>query len=433
MALKNLYLDFETYYNSKDGYSLRKMPTHDYVRDPRFHPIGVSFGVDDGEVVWFAGDAVAPALASIPWHKVRLVAHNSLFDATILSWVYGYKPAAISCTMSMARASGFAVAAGGASLDALANHARAKGYAMPLKGLEVLKADGKAIGDFSPIELAQYGEYCKDDTRIARALDQLMRPALSPAELYWHDTVIRMYTEPALLLDAALLKEELERVIKKRAELLARVSEEHGTAIMSNPKFAAILTGYGVEPPMKISKTTKKPTFAFAKTDEGLTDLLSHEDPRVRAVVEVRLGAKSSIEQTRTETFLALSAAGLMPMGYNISGAHTGRLSGAHGKCVAKDTRILCYTPDNRIVEKQIVDVLLDDLVWDGEEFVAHDGVIFNGYAEVITYDGITATPDHVVFCGEAPYTPRTLADAASRGEAVVAPDLPRSWQVASD
>jgi DNA polymerase family A len=334
MSLKNLYLDFETYYNSKDGYSLRKMPTHDYVRDPRFHPIGVSFGVDDGEVVWFSGDAVAPALAAIPWNKVRLVAHNSLFDAAILSWVYGYKPAAISCTMSMARASGFAVAAGGASLDALAKHARAKGYAMPLKGLEVLKADGKTISDFSPIELAQYGEYCKDDTRIARALDQLMRPALSPAELYWHDTVIRMYTEPALLLDAALLKEELERVIKKRAELLARVSAEHGTAIMSNPKFAAILEGYGVEPPMKISKTTKKQTFAFAKTDEGLTDLLAHEDPRVRAVVEVRLGAKSSIEQTRTETFLALSAAGLMPMGYNISGAHTGRLSGANGNNV---------------------------------------------------------------------------------------------------
>lgn len=42
--------------------------------------------------------------------------------------------------------------------------------------------------------------------------------------------------------------------------------------------------------------------------------------------------------------------------------------------------------------------VTLAHRVWDGVEWVEHDGVIFNGIREVITYDGLTATPDHEVY-----------------------------------
>lgn len=38
--------------------------------------------------------------------------------------------------------------------------------------------------------------------------------------------------------------------------------------------------------------------------------------------------------------------------------------------------------------------------VWDGVEWVTHEGVIYQGEKEVITYDGLTATPDHIVFVG---------------------------------
>ena len=36
--------------------------------------------------------------------------------------------------------------------------------------------------------------------------------------------------------------------------------------------------------------------------------------------------------------------------------------------------------------------------VWDGLEWVQHDGVVYKGKREVITYDGLTATPDHIVW-----------------------------------
>lgn len=42
--------------------------------------------------------------------------------------------------------------------------------------------------------------------------------------------------------------------------------------------------------------------------------------------------------------------------------------------------------------------VSMTDRVWDGEAFVWHEGVVFRGVKEVITYDGLTATPDHLVW-----------------------------------
>ncbi len=39
--------------------------------------------------------------------------------------------------------------------------------------------------------------------------------------------------------------------------------------------------------------------------------------------------------------------------------------------------------------------------VWDGVEWVAHDGPVYRGMKEVIEHDGLQATPDHMVFTEE--------------------------------
>jgi DNA polymerase len=38
--------------------------------------------------------------------------------------------------------------------------------------------------------------------------------------------------------------------------------------------------------------------------------------------------------------------------------------------------------------------------LWDGVEWVSHECVIYQGHKKVITYQGLTATPDHIVFTG---------------------------------
>ena len=45
-----------------------------------------------------------------------------------------------------------------------------------------------------------------------------------------------------------------------------------------------------------------------------------------------------------------------------------------------------------------IQEVRLDDELWDGEAWVHHEGVVFKGEKEVIEYEGLTATADHLVW-----------------------------------
>lgn len=43
-----LFLDFETYYSTKDAYTVTKMTPEEYIRDPRFEVIGLCAVTADG-------------------------------------------------------------------------------------------------------------------------------------------------------------------------------------------------------------------------------------------------------------------------------------------------------------------------------------------------------------------------------------------------
>lgn len=66
-----------------------------------------------------------------------------------------------------------------------------------------------------------------------------------------------------------------------------------------------------------------------------------------------------------------------------------------------------------------IEQVTRDMQVWDGENWVSHDGVIYKGEREVITYAGLTATPDHLVWVvGKG--RPVPFGEAAASGARLV-------------
>ena len=98
---------------------------------------------------------------------------------------------------------------------------------------------------------------------------------------------------------------------------------------MSNQKFAEVLRGLGVEPPMKISLTTGKETLALAKSDEGFKALAEHPDERVQTLVAARLGNKTTLEETRTERLIGIAGRGLIPVPLSYYAAHTGRWGGS--------------------------------------------------------------------------------------------------------
>lgn len=319
--MKLITLDFETYYD-KD-YSLSKMTTESYIRDPRFEVIGVGIKIDDGATQWFSGpdEIIASRLHGlIDWSDSALLCHNTAFDAAILAWHYQISPKFYFDTLGMARPlHGLTV---GGSLKALAEH-----YNIGRKGTEVIAALGKRRADFTPQELSQYGTYCKNDVELTYDLFKLLKKDFPRQEFLVIDMMLRMYTDPVLELDSGVLKKHLVQVKDNKEQLMAKVMV--GTdELMSNDKMAQVLRDLGVEPPKKVSARTGKEAYAFAKTDMEFKYLLDHEDERVQAVVAARLGVKSTIEETRTESFIRISERGKLPILLNYYGAHTGRASG---------------------------------------------------------------------------------------------------------
>lgn len=68
---------------------------------------------------------------------------------------------------------------------------------------------------------------------------------------------------------------------------------------------------------------------------------------------------------------------------------------------------------------KPIERVSVSDKVWDGVKWIPHQGVIYKGKRNVISYDGLTATPDHLVWV-EGRITPIPFGIAAATGSQLV-------------
>jgi len=315
-----LTIDFETYYSVT--YSLTKLTTEEYIRGDEFEVIGVSVQVDCNEPQWFTGthEETKQWLKQFDWDNSFALAHNAMFDSAILSWVFDIRPKAWLDTLCMARATdGLEV---GNSLAKLADR-----YGIGKKGTEVVDAKGLRRVDFPKAQLAQYGEYCKNDVSLTYVLCQIMIDRFSMSELKLIDLTLSMFYNPVLKLDTLLLEQHLVQVKDRKEKLLEACISDKDT-LMSNPKLAELLISLGVEPPMKISPANGKETYAFAKNDEGFKALADHADERVQAIVSARLGTKSTLEETRTERFIGISLRGKMPVPLRYYAAHTGRWGG---------------------------------------------------------------------------------------------------------
>ena len=316
-----LTIDFETYYSKE--YGLNKLTTEEYIRDSRFEVIGVAVKVNGGKTEWASGGrkAIPKFLNKFDWANSAVLAHNAMFDMAILNWHFKIKPKKILDTLSMSRALHSIEVSN--SLSALSEY-----YELGAKGTEVQDAIEKRRLDFTPEELEAYGGYCIQDVDLTYKLFGVLVKGFPMFELDLIDLTIRMFSEPALQLDNEVLNNHLAQVIDAKEQLMAKVAHEK-TKLTSNPQFAELLREYGIEPPMKISPTTGKETYAFAKTDEGLKALQEHPNSEVQAIVAARLGVRSTIEEKRTERFLDIATRGTLPIPLRYYAAHTGRWGGS--------------------------------------------------------------------------------------------------------
>jgi DNA polymerase len=325
-------IDFETFYDS--GYGLRKYTTEHYIRDPQFQVIGFAIKVDDSSTKWYSGthEELQEVLNTYNIHECGLVAHNMQFDGAILAWVFNIIPEVYIDTLSMARAI-HGTNAGG-SLAYLAER-----YNLGKKGTEVLDAKGKRLEDFLPHELHSYGGYCKNDVELTAKLFAILYHSFPLEELKLIDLTLRMFIQPLLSVDDGLLITRLDEVKTEKKALLGTLmnklecetEEDVRKKLASNKQFAELLEEHGIEVPLKISPTTDKETYALAKNDLGFIELCEHEDSFIQELCAVRLGTKSTMEESRIERFIDIGSRnkGLLPVPLRYYGAHTGRWSGS--------------------------------------------------------------------------------------------------------
>jgi len=327
-------LDFETYYDSKIKLGFKHQTTEEYIRDKRFEVIGVGVKVNDGETTWFSGSHldIQKYLLTLPWNDSYLLCHNTLFDGAILKWKFGITPSKYLDTLCMGRATN-GVEVGG-SLAYLSER-----YNLGVKGTEVVQAEGKQITGFTYTELTAYGEYCKNDVNLTFKLFQVLSSTFPQDELDLIDMTLRMFIHPILLVDDALLNERIDELRHEKLQLLGTLKEklncdseeEVRKRLASNKQFAELLKEFNIEVPMKTSVTTGKQTYALAKNDEGFIALTEHEDPFIQQLAAVRLGTKSTLEESRIERFISIGLRNKtqLPIPLKYYGAHTGRWAGS--------------------------------------------------------------------------------------------------------
>lgn len=322
------FVDYETYYSRE--YSLKRMTVPEYLLDPRFACHGAAVKKNKEPARWVDAEDLPAFFAALDPNKTMLVYHNALFDACITAWIYKFVPRLTGDTLGVARASL------GHRLKSLSLGSVAQHLEVGVKGDTILKVEGMPRDAIKQAGLWDaYVAYALNDAeQCANIWRELVIKRRFPAsEVVLMDKIIRCATQPKFQLDPHALALHLADVRARKEALLQRVGCSRDD-LMSNDRFAAALETLGVSPPRKMSLTTGKETFAFAKTDSEFIALQEHESPDVQALVAARLGVKTTLEESRTERFIALTrlqwgdGQPWMPIPLRYGGAHTHRLSG---------------------------------------------------------------------------------------------------------
>lgn len=333
-----IFQDFETYYNSKDGYSLsaKGMTPANYILDERYETImcavkeqgnGNGYIVDGPDYAKWIADAKPTAA------DTTTVTFNALFDNAIMAWRYGYVPGRMLDSMGMARA----LRGHELSRNSLSFVSKALGVGE--KKETIIKVDGMTRQMIKDAGLwDEFCDYALTDNVLSEAIFMNLLPFFPASERRVMDLVIRTTIIPAFHVDRVVLCDHIDATRAAKDKLLADsgVSKDE---LMSADKFKAALSALGV--PIQMKEGKRGPIPAISKTDGFMEELLEHEDPKVQALAAARVGHKSTIEETRAIKYLSISCLpwaryrdgdkAALPMPLRYGAAHTHRLGGDWG------------------------------------------------------------------------------------------------------
>lgn len=321
--MRFLIFDAETFFDFK-VYTLKKQTTEEYVRDPRFELHGAAVKwMGGGPAVWLDESNLRAFFGTVDWSDTAIVCHHAQFDLLILSHHYGIQPKLRVCTLSMARLMI------GNHLSVSLDSVRAY-FGLPVKHTPYNLFAGKHWREMDPYTQHRVAAGAADEVEsIEKIFGYLMKMGFPPTEFEVIDITMRMFTDPVLIGDL----DELNKVWLAENNAKQQRLDDLGierAELMSGDKFAQLLRDYGVEPEMKLNAKGKE-IYAFAKTDEFMRQLQESDDEYIVALAEARLGAKSTLVQSRAERVGFMAARGLLCIYLSYAAAHTTRWGGGDG------------------------------------------------------------------------------------------------------
>ncbi len=308
--MNKIFIDFETYYDR--NYSLTKMTTIEYVRDPQFKVLGIAIQLNDEDPYWITGDQ----LPDYDWANSEVIAHNILFDGMILTQHYGVTAKRWTCTVALSRA-----------MIPVKDHRLAR-----LAKLLNLGEKGDALTPGSTAVSAELKEYAINDVVLARKLYDLLIDKFPQDEKDLIHITQKWGVEPLLQIDQTRMTASLIAAIDLRQELIEASGVDEAT-LVSNQKFERYLIEQEIEVPTKAGEDNKWPKTALSKLDPEFWACVA-KHPEAQHIFEGRLAAKSNIAITRPKKLLSIaqcSPDNRLPMPLKYYGAHTGRWSGGDG------------------------------------------------------------------------------------------------------
>ena len=315
--MNTICIDFETYFDRE--YTLRKLTTEEYIRDPRFEVHGAAVKrYPDKPAEWYDAGQLDVILRGDVWCHSAVLCHHVHFDGLILAHHYGVRPRAWLDTLSMAR-----LLLGnhiGVSLDSVRREFGYKHKFTPYKLFE-----GKHWNDIAPSVQHNMAAGCCDEVESIWTLFHKMCEHFPAKQLQVVDILARMFIDPRLVGDREFFGRIWSAENDRKNGLLVQLGLTKAE-LQSAEKFASLLLDHGVEPEMKDGKNGPIP--AFAKTDPFMESLLEDEDVEVRALAEARLGVKSTIQQTRAERLGCMALRGPLCAYLRPYGARTTHQSG---------------------------------------------------------------------------------------------------------
>jgi DNA polymerase len=351
-----IVLDFETYFDA--DYSLSKLSTVEYVMDARFGVVGLGYQtLGDGSQAsgFLPPDEVGPYLAALAPNidKYTVVVQNGKFDCLVLHERFGITPKYVVDILDLSR-----------HLDARDRHSLdhlAKKYHAPTPKGDTKQFLGLHWADMNAEQRAAMVSYCRDgDVPIEAYLFKTLLPRLTwaPVELRLAYQTLRQFLVPQIKVDMRLgsdliagmqaeLQQPIDKInslgirvitpsVRKRKGLTSPLIRLVTAADVSKDRtFISMLEAAlpdGESVPRKQGK--KKMIPALAKTDTALDRLLSHPEPRVRALMVARKATDSwpgHISRVRKLMAQAAARGGWLGVPLKYYGAGPGRWSGAEG------------------------------------------------------------------------------------------------------